>query len=127
MISIFARRVAEGLGIQIHGDGQQVRDFIHVSDVVNHLIAAMARATAQRGAAVANVCTGVGTSVLDLARLLYRLGNRAPDLSFAPARAGDIRVSVGDPARAIAMLDCAAKVTLEQGLTALAEANRLAA
>ncbi len=124
VISIFARRVADGLGIEIHGDGQQVRDFIQVSDVVRHLVAAMHHAGATPGAGVANVCTGTGTSVLDLAKLLYRIGGRTPELSFGPARAGDIRVSVGDPAHAIATLGCAAGVTLEDGLAALAAANR---
>jgi UDP-glucose 4-epimerase len=127
VISIFARRVADGLGIEIHGDGQQVRDFVHVSDVVRHLIAAMGHAGAHAGASVSNVGTGVGTSVLELARLLYRLSNQAPELRFGPARAGDIRVSVSDPAHAIALLGCRAEVRLDLGLAALAEANRLAA
>ena len=123
VISIFARRVAEDLGIEIHGDGQQVRDFVHVSDVVRHMIAAMDHASTNQGAAVTNVCTGHRTSVLDLARAIYGLANRPPDLRFAAPRSGDIRVSVGDPALATGLLGCTAAVTLENGLAALDYTN----
>ena len=119
VISIFARRTADGQTIDIHGDGRQIRDFVHVSDVVAHLIAAMGHATEHKGAAVANVCTGRGTTVLELARLLAEARRRAPDLRFGPARAGDIRESVGDPTLAAALLGCTARVCLAAGLATL--------
>jgi UDP-glucose 4-epimerase len=50
VISIFNRRISEGLGIEIHGDGSQVRDFVQVGDVIAHLIAAMRHARIHRGA-----------------------------------------------------------------------------
>ncbi len=127
VISIFARRAALGQPIEIHGDGRQVRDFIHVSDVVRHLQAAMTTAATSGGAAVANVCTGHGTSVLELARLLCAQYHRVPDFGFTPARPGDIGHSVGDPARATALLGCAATVSLANGLARLADANGIAA
>ena len=127
VISIFSRRVAEGLGIEIHGDGQQVRDFVQVADVVAHLTAAMRHTTAHPGAEVCNVCTGNGTTVHDLARTLYALAGTPPNLSFGPARSGDIRVSLGSPDRATALLGCTATIPLSEGLAALANANRLAA
>ena len=127
VISIFARRLAEGLAIDIHGDGRQVRDFVHVSDVVAHLQAAMRRAASAHGAAVANVCTGQGTSVLDLARTLGEVLRHPPELRFLASRAGDIRCSIGDPTLATSLLGCRARVALLAGLAELAQPASLAA
>ena len=127
VISIFARRVAEGGRIIIHGSGTQIRDFIHVSDVVRHLTAAMGHCAAARGAGAANVCTGTGTTVRELAVLLSELGGRQPDFDFGPTRAGDIAVSVGDPAHAVDLLRCRSEVPLRSGLASLTQFLQLAA
>ena len=58
VISIFARRIARHLAITVNGEGDQVRDFIHVSDVVEHLVAGMKQLLLRPGASVLNVCTG---------------------------------------------------------------------
>ncbi len=114
VISIFARRAADGLGITVHGDGEQTRDFVFVADVVAHLLAAMRRATAQKGADVFNVCTGQATSILQLATLLG-----AGPITHGAARAGDIRHSRGDPRRATEALGVAATMGLAAGLAML--------
>jgi UDP-glucose 4-epimerase len=118
VISIFADRIARGETVSVHGDGRQSRDFIFVADVVAHLRAAMAHLTREPGAFVSNVCTGVETSVLALAETLGSVSGVVPVIEHGPARAGDIRRSVGSPDRAIALLGCRARVSLEQGLSA---------
>ena len=121
VISIFARRVAEGAGIVVHGDGAQTRDFVFVADVVNHLRAAMDKVSAP-GAAEAyvfNVCTGRETSIAALASTLGELNGREPALTHAPARAGDIARSVGSPETAQAVLGVRADVGLREGLHTL--------
>ena len=114
VISIFARRIAEGNGVAVHGDGQQTRDFVYVADVVAHLQAAMRRAAAQGGAGVFNVCTGQATSILQLATLLG-----ATSITHGPVRAGDIRHSRGDPRLAVEQLGVAATIPLAAGLATL--------
>ena len=116
VISIFAARVAAGQPIILHGDGQQTRDFVYVGDVVAHLLAAMRSLGTTPQANVFNVCTGRATSILALATLLGELRNRVPDIGYGPARAGDIRQSLGNPARAVAGLGVAANVALRDGL-----------
>src|SRR3546814_10719673 len=65
---------------------------------------------------VYNVCTGRATSVLELAAAIGRIAGHPPQVRHGPARAGDIRRSIGNPAAAIAALDVMAKVTLDEGL-----------
>ena len=128
VISIFASRVARRERLIIHGDGQQLRDFVHVSDAVRHLRAGLRLLQERPQAAVANVCTGTGTSVLRLARTLGRLAGRMPDIEFAPPREGDIRVSIGDRGLAGRLLGVAAVTPLQEGLAStLATGELLAA
>lgn len=115
VISIFAGRLVAGHELTVFGDGGQVRDFIHVGDVVGALLAAMAKADA-RAPEVFNVCTGRETSVLALAKLISELHGVKPRIVFAPARSGDIRVSIGDPAKARVGLGHAVRVSLHDGL-----------
>ena len=118
VISIFAGLAATDQPITVHGDGAQTRDFVYVADVVDHLVAAMRKVRQVPGAAVANVCTGLGISVLDLARTLLSLQGQQPTrIVHGPDRTGDIRHSVGDPAIAEAMLGLRARISLKDGLT----------
>ena len=116
MIAIFADRFARGDDVQIFGDGQQTRDFIYVTDVVAHLMAAMK--TSQRGDRVLNVCTGHPTSILELAQIIARIAGREARIRHGAARIGDIRASVGDPSAARSVLGVAAKTKITDGLRA---------
>ena len=116
VISIFADRIAAGLPVTLHGDGAQTRDFVHVSDVVAHLIGSLRRLADAPGAGVLNVCTGRETSVLALAGMIGDVRGRAADIRHGPARAGDIRRSLGDPARAREVLGVSAEMRLADGL-----------
>jgi UDP-glucose 4-epimerase len=117
VISRFADLVQAGRAIMVLGDGEQSRDFVHVSDVVRHLVAAMTLATAE--APVRNVCRGVATTVNQLAEALMMAAGRRVPVAHGPARAGDIRHSVGSPAAAAACFGFRAEVDLAAGLATL--------
>ena len=114
VISIFSAKVAASQPLDVFGDGSQVRDFVYVADVIRHLTAAMRRQPATPD--VFNVCTGTPTTVRDLATTLMRLARRDVQIRERPPRAGDIRLSLGNPARAIAELGERAIVALADGL-----------
>lgn len=114
VISIFAERILSGQSITVFGDGQQIRDFIYVSDIVSFLLAGMK--CASTSAPVYNACTGSGTNIVQLARSLASVNGISVDIKTAPARAGDIRVSLGDPNLAQAKLGVQANVNLGAGL-----------
>jgi UDP-glucose 4-epimerase len=118
VVSIFAARLADGAPLTVHGEGVQTRDFVYVGDAVAHLMAAMRHLGAARGCGVLNVCTGQGTSVLELAQVLARLHGRPLRVQHGPARVGDIARSVGDPAEAIARLGLRAAAPFTEGLAA---------
>ena len=114
VISIFFDRLLAGQELIINGHGRQLRDFVYVADVVDHLIAAMA--SMGRAPRVFNVCRGRGTSIHQLADLVGETLDITPTIIFAPFKAGDILVSIGDPSLAIATLGVRATTSLRQGL-----------
>lgn len=114
LLPIVVRRVQAGLPIEIHGDGLQTRDFLHARDTAD---AAIALALAEARGEVFNVCHGQETSVLELVETLLRLlGRPEHPVHHGPARAGDVRRHLGDPARAKDAFGYAPRVDLEDGL-----------
>ncbi len=69
VIPIFLRQAAAGQPLTITGDGEQTRDYIHVTDAVQAAIAAMTRSTVGKGEAI-NVSSNEECSVNDIARLI---------------------------------------------------------
>ena len=114
VISIFMDRVAKGAAITIDGDGEQLRDFIYVSDVVTAIQSALAAASPQ--APVANLCTGEPTTINDLLAVIGQCFGTVPKPNFAPPRPGDIRRSLGDNALAKKLLNWHPRINLKQGL-----------
>ncbi len=114
VISIFCERLMSGGPLSIYGDGEQVRDFIHVSDVVRMTMTAMT--TPMAGGEVFNVCTGKATSVRQLADVIADLCQVSADIIHRDPRSGDVRVSVGDPTRAFQQFGARARMPLREGL-----------
>jgi UDP-glucose 4-epimerase len=114
VIPIFCERIRRGAPINILGDGGQTRDFIYITDVVTALLAAMRLAPAE--APVFNVCTGIATSVLDLARSIAEHAGTRLDARHGPPRAGEVRFSTGSPALSRKILGLPEPVSLRDGL-----------
>jgi UDP-glucose 4-epimerase len=121
VIAIFMKNAAEGKPLFIHGNGGQTRDFVHVSDAVEACISAMEnlRERSSGASEISNVCTGHATTIRELAEGVLSLTSISTEISFGPARVGDIRASVGDPSYLISVLGTAAKVNLSQGLKSI--------
>ncbi len=115
VISIFANKLRKGLRPRIFGDGEQRRDFIHVSDVVRANLLGLATV---RGIGEAiNVGTGQPTSINNLASLLAELCRRRGVVpAHLEARRGDIKDSYADVTRARETLGFESKMELRNGL-----------
>ncbi len=117
VISRFVAQARAGGPITVFGDGEQTRDFVHVHDVVDALLRAETAADAT--GPVANIATGLPTSVNELAATIARQFQPAPAIIRREARQGDIRRSVGDPSLAVRLLGWEARTSLSDGLTVL--------
>lgn len=89
VVPIFIERIAHGLPITIHGDGEQVRDFVYVADVAAAAVAALSH----DASGIWNVSSGADTTINALAQSVARSVGVAPQIAYGPARAGDVRLS----------------------------------
>jgi UDP-glucose 4-epimerase len=67
VIAIFLQRIADGLPIEVLGDGSMVRDYIYAADAARMVTATVGTTPDHR---VYNIGSGVGTSVKDIVELV---------------------------------------------------------
>ena len=121
VVAEFIRRALRGEPPVIHGDGEQTRDFVYVSDVVKAMVAALKT----KVSGVYNVGSGTPTRIVDLAYAVLRVvgvGNLRPE--FREARPGDVKHSVADISKAARELGFRPTVDLGTGLRLLVDFYR---
>jgi UDP-glucose 4-epimerase len=114
VIPKFSERIRAGQPPVIYGDGQQTRDFVHVSDVVRANLLACERE--QAIGQVFNIASGQRVSLLGLIDTFNKLQGAQFEPQFKPERAGDIRHSAGDGERIASLLGFRPQMSLENGL-----------
>jgi UDP-glucose 4-epimerase len=80
-------------------DGTAVRDYIHVSDLVEAHLLSLDHLRNGGKAAVYNCGYGSGSSVFDVVTAFERVTNRSLPVQIAPRRTGDAAFVVADPGR----------------------------
>ena len=110
VLGIFLKRRADGKVLEIHGDGRQRRDFVHVRDVVAANIAAYE--SSLRGE-VFNVGSGTNLSVKELADLI------SPNQVHTEGRKGDSLATLADISKIKAQLGWSPKIAFTDGLKEL--------
>jgi len=114
VIPRFILAALEGRPVEIHGDGQQSRDFTDVDNVVEaNVLAADAEAAAGE---VFNVGCGGRISLLEIVGQLEALLGVPVQRRHTEARVGDVRHSEADIDKARRLLGFAPKIQFEAGL-----------
>jgi UDP-glucose-4-epimerase GalE len=85
-------------------DGTAIRDYIHVADLAEVHVRALAHLLAGRASGFLNVGTGRGQSVREVIRAVQTVTGSVVPTRDAPRRPGDPPILVADPTRAGAML-----------------------
>jgi nucleoside-diphosphate-sugar epimerase len=110
-IAAFLKARREGRPLNIYGDGEQTRDFTHVSDVVSANMLAMDCEIAD-GRAI-NVGRGENVSVNRIAAMI------GGSIVHHEGRAGDMRDTLADRRLAEQILGWRPKVSIEEGIADL--------
>jgi UDP-glucose 4-epimerase len=95
-------------------DGTCLRDYIHVEDLADGHVAALAALARGGGVWTWNLGTGTGTSVLQMLHAFERAVGRELPHEIVDRRPGDVAVSYADPSRANAELGWAATRGIDQ-------------
>ncbi len=113
VVARFCAAVAADKPIEIHGDGEQTRDFLYAGDVAEGLDLAGEKPVAGQ---IFNLGSGAATSVADVARHLSEITVAPIKAVRKEHRAGDVRHSRADIEKAIEKLGFAPKTSLREGL-----------
>jgi dTDP-L-rhamnose 4-epimerase len=117
--AIFASRLLNGQAPLVFEDGEQMRDFVSVHDIVRANMLAMERP--QSDGQVINIGSGRPISILRVAEMLAAsLNSSIGPVVTRKYRAGDIRHCYADLARARDLLGYEPRVTHEEGFSELA-------
>jgi dTDP-L-rhamnose 4-epimerase len=121
VLAIFASRLLNGQQPMIYEDGEQRRDFVHVSDVARAFAEALQLPQAAGG--VFNIGSGDDRSVTEVAQELARaMGkNDIAPLIVGKSRIGDIRHCFCDTSSTAQRLGFRASKDFQEGLAELAE------
>jgi UDP-glucose 4-epimerase len=121
VITIFIERLLAGKPPVIFGDGEQRRDFVHVSDIVAANILAM---DSEERYGLFNVGTGRATSVKEIAAMLCE--KIAPDIAaeYVAAHPGELRYSIADIGRISEILGYSPQVSITERLDEIIDSYR---
>ncbi len=112
-VAAFLFRVAQGLPIQIWGDGSVVRDYIYAEDIARAFVLV---ASGECAGKTFNVGAGVGTSLSRLVEIIGEVTGLNPAVEYYPGRRFDVPAIVLDSERIHRELGWWADIDLQEGV-----------
>jgi nucleoside-diphosphate-sugar epimerase len=107
--SLIARGKAKLDPFEVWGTGEQVRDFIHIDDVVAATFAAITNDVENL-----NLCTGRPTSFIQLAEMIMLAQGYLAQIKKHPGKPSGVEYRVGDPTKMLQIYE--PKISLEEGI-----------
>lgn len=112
VISILTEKSIKDTLFTVFGDGEQTRDYIHVSDIA----AANLLATKQFSNEIINISTGIPVTLNDAIKEFENAAGKKIELQYGDARKGDIKHSYLLNEKAHQVIGFEPKISLAEGL-----------
>ena len=112
----FAVACLTGARPEVHGDGEQSRDFTYIDDVVEANLRSARAPSEAHGRAFNIGGGGEPTSVNQLLALVARAAGADPDPVYTGTRAGDVRMTQADVSLAERLLGFVPRWRIEEGV-----------
>ena len=97
IVARLMRAIRTGARFEIYGDGRQVRDYVHVSDIVAAMRLALA-SDSWRGPTV--IGSGTSLSVLEVVDAVKKVSGASLSVRHGPAKPGEMPAVIVDTSRA---------------------------
>lgn len=117
VLTFFARQLASGQQIDVYEDGNIIRDFVFVGDVVDALVAT--EANRPLDVRRVDIGSGVATTLLEVAETMTSIASGTAPFVSGRYRHGDVRAAFADVSSAGTELGWMPRVPLRSGLEAL--------
>jgi UDP-glucose 4-epimerase len=109
-------KVLRGEPIEIWGDGEVVRDYLHVNDLVQGLLKLI---DSNQKNEVFNIGSGIGQSVNQVLEIIRFVVGRNLSVSYKESRSVDVKSSILDVSKMYTSVNWKPEVSLEQGISEL--------
>jgi UDP-glucose 4-epimerase len=116
VISHFYQAIQNQSPLMIDGDGKQLRDFVHIDDVIHATITAMQKNT---GSCFVNIGSGKAISIISLAKMFLKYSGIQVKITFQQENEGNIRASQADISLAKQLLGWKPQTRLEDWIKSL--------
>ena len=116
VIKKFVKNSLQDKPALIYGEGDQTRDFIHVSDVIEYISRAIKKIDDKKGE-VYNIGTGKSISIKQLASEIFSIFKKNPIVNYAEPLVADIKFSNAIIDKAEKMLGYSPKIGLKEGIS----------
>ncbi len=113
VVALFLQSIAAGRPLQIHGDGQQTRDFIYVVDLCRAIQLAL---ESELCGELFQIATGTETSILQLTEQIAAVTQQTITRTHGERRLGDIGQNYSAVTKAAELLHWQPTTTLADGL-----------
>lgn len=114
VIPLTIKRILARENPLIHGDGEQTRDYIYVTDTAEAAVKVY-NCLNTRGKTL-NIASGQETSIKHLIKLLAQHLNCNKPIIYQKARPGDVRRHIADISLAKALIDFKLSISIENGI-----------
>ncbi len=124
VIANFIKRSKSGQPLEIYGDGNQTRDFIHVIDICQALELSMnLKLSIQNHNYIFQIGSGMETKILDIVNMIKEFNknenNSIPEIIFKKNKKGEIHKNFSNISKAQSFLKYQPKIKLRDGLKSL--------
>jgi UDP-glucuronate 4-epimerase len=109
----FTRAILAGQPIDLFGDGSTRRDYTHIDDILQGVLAALDRPL---GYEVINLGESHTVSLLDLVRLIEQATGTAAQIRWLPLQPGDVPITYADVTKARRLLGYNPRVNIADGI-----------
>jgi UDP-glucose 4-epimerase len=112
LIDIFFKKIIKNEELQIWGNGEIVRDYIHIEDLVNLIVKVIKKNVINE---VINAGTGIGTSINRVINIIENTTGQKARKTYLKNRKFDIPHNVLSIKKAKKVLDWSPKISLKDG------------
>jgi len=113
-IHLFARKILDGEGITLFGDGSARRDYTYIDDIIHGVMRSLER---PQGFEVFNLGESRTVGLLEMVSLLEEAIGRKAQVRFEPDQPGDVPLTCADVTKAGRILGYEPSVPIEEGIS----------
>ncbi|MFX0141783.1 MAG: NAD-dependent epimerase/dehydratase family protein, partial [Candidatus Hodarchaeota archaeon] len=110
----FFNNVLQNKPIKIYGDGNQIRDFTYISDIIDGLI--LAAEKKKISGEVFNLGCSNPINVNRLVEKIYNIADKPENIEFLEKQKGDVEITYSNIEKAKKILKFNPKVNIDEGL-----------